>query len=265
MCYDISYTSKLKELKDYFPEVDLSGQLELFAEQGVHIMGHSYGVHPILHRDMDANLLCGYMEWGCIPFYVKEENKFLRQRASMLNARSERILDDSKSYWYKIKDRRCAIPVNGIYEHREISGWKKKVPYFIQLKAQPMFFLPGLYSVAHLPDKETGEIMPRLSFALITRTANNVMSAIHNSGENQHRMPLFLPLDLSKKWLEADLPVQAYKEIIDYEMPSDQLIYHPVYTIRSPKGRADDKLKNEPWNWDALPPLEIKSPDHQLR
>ncbi|MFX8477668.1 SOS response-associated peptidase family protein, partial [Acinetobacter baumannii] len=74
------------------------------------------------------------MEWGVIPFYVKEESAFIRQRASMLNARSERILDDKTSYWNKIRNRRCLIPVSGIYEHRAIKGWKKKVPYFISIK-----------------------------------------------------------------------------------------------------------------------------------
>ncbi len=80
----------------------------------------------------------------------------------MLNARSERILEDSRSYWNKIKNRRCLIPVNGIYEHRAIKGWKKKVLYFIHLKDQTMFFLPGLYSVAELPDLGTGRIAENL-------------------------------------------------------------------------------------------------------
>ena len=53
-------------------------------------------------------------------------------------------------------------PVSGSYEHREVQGFKKKVSYFIQLKVQQTFFLPGLYSVAELPDKETGVIRPIL-------------------------------------------------------------------------------------------------------
>ena len=99
---------------------------------GVHIMGHSYGDHPIIYRTQEGKLLCRAMEWGCIPFYVKEETLFLKQRASMLNARSERILEDTKSYWNKIKNTRCLIPVNGIYEHRAVKGWKKKVPYLVR-------------------------------------------------------------------------------------------------------------------------------------
>lgn len=87
----------------------------------------------------------------------------------MLNARSERILEDSKSYWYKIHNRRCLIAVTGFYQHREVKGWKKKVPFFIRLKNQPMFFLPGLYYVVEFPDLQTGEVIKRSTFTLITR------------------------------------------------------------------------------------------------
>jgi putative SOS response-associated peptidase YedK len=241
MCYDISYTVKVKELADYFPDLEFHGQLELNFNGSVHIMGHSYGEHPIIYRTAEGKLLCRSMEWGCIPFYVKDEKTFLRQRATMLNARSERILNDTKSYWHKIKNRRCLIPVNGIYEHRAVKGWKKKVPYFIKLKDQDIFFLPGLYSVVELPDTETGEVLKRYTFTLITRGANEVMANIHNDGDNKNRMPLFLTAALSKHWLNNDLSESEYKTILDFEMPSDNLDFKPVFTIRSPKLRPDEK------------------------
>ncbi len=256
MCYDISYTVNIAELTEYFPGIFLPTPLKLYAENGVHIMGNNYGFHPIIYRPKLVGLKVKYMEWGCIPFYVKDENSFLRQRAEMLNARSEQILDDTKSFWNKVKDRRCAIPVTGIYEHRSIQGWKERVPYFIKLKDQKMFFLPGLYSVTELPDPETGELIKRYTFTLITRGANSLMRAIHNSGENKHRMPLFLPLELSEKWLDSNLSPEEYKAILNFEMPSETLEYWPVYTIRSSKGRPDDKLKNELWEWDNLPELQ---------
>ncbi len=156
MCYDISFQVGLNELADYFPDLVFDTQIEMNFD-GTHIMGHSYGDHPIIYRSKeDQSMHCRPMEWGSIPFYVKDEKQFIRQRASMLNARSERILDDEKSYWYKIRNRRCLVPVTGIYEHRAIKGWKKKVPYFIKLKSQPLFFIPGLYSVLKLPDLSTG-------------------------------------------------------------------------------------------------------------
>ena len=253
MCYDISFTVKLKELSAYFPDLETSGQLELDFD-GIHIMGHSFNEHPIICRDREnLQLVIRPMQWGVIPFYVKDENGFLRQRVSMLNTRSERILGDEKSYWYKIRNRRCLIPVTGVYEHRAIKGWKKKVPYFIRLTDQPVFFLPGLYSVADLPDQESGEMIKRFTFSLITRNGNDLMKKIHNDGDNRGRMPLFLPLTLSREFLDEELSPERYQEILQFEMPEDQMEAITVYTIRSAKERPDGKAKNEFWEWEKLP------------
>jgi putative SOS response-associated peptidase YedK len=257
MCYDISFTVNIKELGDYIPDLIYDSQISINFDATVHIMAHAYGEHPIIYVNRDDHTMhCRLMEWGCIPFYVKEEKAFLRQRNTMLNARSERILEDNRSYWYKIRNRRCLIPVSGIYEHREIPGWKKKVPYYIQLAAQPVFFLPGLYSVAEFPDPDTGEMIKRYTYTLITRNANSVMMKIHNGGDNKFRMPLFLPQTMAREWLAEDLSEERYKAILDFEMPSEELKYHPVFTIRGRSPRPDNKLKNEAWNWEKLPALD---------
>ena len=255
MCYDVSFTVEIKQLSDYFPDLVFDEQLEINYD-GTHIIGHLYLEQAIIYRNNeDKKLHVRMMEWGCIPFYVKDLDTYKRQRATMLNARSERILGDTKSYWYKIRNRRCLIPLNGFYEHRKVTGFKNKVPYFITLKKQPMFFLPGLYSVAEIVDKETGELVKHWSYTLITRDANSVMKQIHNDGENKWRMPLLLPLEQSKKWLEEDLIPEEYSGILDFEMPSEELNCIPVYTIRSPKMRPDDKAKNEYYEWENLPEL----------
>jgi len=204
---------------------------------------------------------CKMMEWGCIEFYAREEPDWKR-RNFMLNIRSERVLDDPKSYWHKIKDRRCLIPVTGIYEHRAVKGWKKKVPYIIKPEGQQhIFFLPGLYSVAELPDKETGEMVKRWTFGLMTRHANETMRNIHNDGENKWRMPLFLPFELSKEFLANDLNNNRYREILNYEIPSTELVAQPTWTIRTPKPRPDEKRKHEYWEWEKLPALGEGNPD----
>lgn len=261
MCYDISFTVKLKQLSDYFPDLVIDDQMT-FDFDGTHIVAHDYGAHPILYKPReDDRIHCRFMEWGCIPYYVKDEQQYARQRTGMLNARSERILTDDKSYWYKIRNRRCLIPVSGVYEHRAIKGWKKKVPYFIKLSKQPLFFIPGLYSVAELPDVSTGEMLKRFTYTLITRSANEVMSKIHNSGENRGRMPLFLPMDMAKNWLELELAESRYKEILNYEIPSGEMEFHPVFTIRSQKPRPDNDAKNVYWEWEKLPELGTMDPD----
>ncbi|HCL83732.1 MAG TPA: DUF159 family protein, partial [Chitinophagaceae bacterium] len=56
MCYDISFTVKLKELPAYFPDLETTGQPELDFD-GTHIMGHSFNLHPIIYRDREHHKL----------------------------------------------------------------------------------------------------------------------------------------------------------------------------------------------------------------
>ena len=263
MCYDISFTVDIRVLGDYFPDLVFDEQMSFNFDAGTHIVGHAYGDHPIIYQDRtDKKLHCRLMEWGCIPFYIKDIKDYVRQRATMLNARSERILGDQNSYWFKIRNRRCLIPVKGIYEHRAVKGWKKKVPYFITVKDQAMFFLPGLYSVTEVPDTETGEMLKLYTFTIITRAANSLMKNIHNDGDNKFRMPLFLTKELSTRWVEKEeMSAEEFQQILDYEMPSDNLDATPVFTIRSAKARPDDKPKNEFWLWEKLPALGEANPD----
>lgn len=262
MCYDISFEVNMRQLSDYFPDLVYDDQIDIDFQPFDHVQGVSvYADHPILYinRD-DFKVHCRRMQWGIVEFFRREVPDW-KKRNGMLNIRSERILDDQKSYWYKIRNRRCLIPVSGIFEHRGIKGWKKKVPYWIKPKDQDVFFLPGLYSKADVVDKETGEIAELWTFAMITRAANSVMRNIHNSGENTNRMPLFLPLELSKEFLSEELTPERYAEILNYEIPSEELNYRPVFTIRTAKPRPDDKLKSEYYEWPKLPALGEMNPD----
>jgi putative SOS response-associated peptidase YedK len=83
------------------------------------------------------------------------------------------------------------------------------------------------------------------------------MQQIHNDGHNAGRMPLFLPQELAQQWLQEDLNSEAYKIILNYELPSEQLNYLPVYTIRTSKKRPDGKLKNEVYKWKGLPEISL--------
>jgi putative SOS response-associated peptidase YedK len=257
MCFDLSFLAKLAAIVETFPAIEFDEQLQINYGASIHIVGHSFGEHPIIYQNREDQLLhLKLMEWGCIPFYIKDERAFAKQRTNMLNARSERILGDTASYWFKIRNRRCLIPVTGIYEHRKIEKWTKKVPYFIHQKNTELFYLPGLYSVAELPNTETGELEKRWTYTLITRSANDLMKQIHNDGDNKWRMPLFLPIDLAKEWVASDLTTESMQAIINYELPATELEAWPVFTIRSSKERPDGKEKTEPFVWENLPALD---------
>jgi len=253
MCYDISFTVSIPEILDYFPDLVYDEQMEINFGPIDHIQGVGvFPQHPVLYVNrQDKRIHLRMMEWSCIEFSVKKEPE-IQKRIGMLNIRSERILDDPSSYWYKIRNRRCLVPVTGIFEHREVPGFKNKIPYHVRIKGDAkLFFLPGLYSVAEIPDTETGELITRSTFGIITRAANSLMKEIHNHGERKGRMPLFLPLALAKEFVAEDLSAERYREILQFEMPSAELDFHTTYTIRSMKLRSDGKQKHEPWSWDG--------------
>lgn len=237
-----------------------------------HIQGTGvFPEHPILFTDKEDVLRLRLMRWGAVEYWAKEEPEYkskdfkvIQKLNWKLNARSERVLDDKTSYWYKIKDRRCLIPVSGIFEHRGITTWKNKLPYYVRPVGQQMFFIPGLYSVYNTVDKETGELVPHWTFTLITRVANEVMCQIHNSGDNPHRMPLFVPLDMAKEFVRRDLAEERYREILDYSIPSEDLDQHTVFTIRTSKPNPLGLHKYERYDWPENPPPPLGTLDPPL-
>jgi len=262
MCYDISYQITLESVEDYFGALIYDDpQIELTFVPMDHMQGVAvFPKHPIIyqHRD-DGKLHCRMMEWGIIRFFEKEEPQMLN-RNKMLNIRSERIFGDPKSYWNKIRNRRCIIPLSHAIEHRGIVGWKKKVPYAMRPKGAHVFGVPGLYSKAEIPNKETGEIIERWTFGIITRKANSVIRNIHNDGDNPYRMVLFLPHKMLMEFVSNDLTEERYKEILNYEMQPEDMDYWPVWTVRTSKPRPDGKGKMEYFEWEKLPPLGEGNP-----
>lgn len=177
----------------------------------------------------------------------------------MANAQSERVLGDQKSYWHRLRTNRCLIPVSGTYEHREIRGWKNKVPYYIWMKDRSIQHIGGLYQLLETVGPN-GQKVSKGSFTMLTRTANQTMQGIHNSGEHRHRMPLFLTPELEEFWVSPHFSEDDMKAVFDYCLPSEFLEYHPVYTIRGKAVRPDGKNKYDPWHYENLPPLGNDQP-----
>jgi putative SOS response-associated peptidase YedK len=261
MCYDISFSTTIEEITDYLPDMIIDPQISINYDMKLHVIAQAFQKYPVIIFE-DASYKLKLFEWGVIPEYMNTPEKIKKGRNSMCNARSEKIVEDKKSYWHRIRKKRCLIPVTGIFEHREIKTWKNKVPYHVQLKDRKVFCIAGLYHYPNRADIETGEVTG--TFTLITRGANEVMKQIHNGGDNAFRMPLFLPRELEQKWLLPDLTDQEMQEILDYELPAELLQYAPVFTIRTTKERPDGKGKLDPYEWANLPPLGQDNPELSL-
>jgi putative SOS response-associated peptidase YedK len=252
MCYDISYKITLDSIEEYFGGIEIDGQIEMDFDRSIHVLAQAFLKYPVVMFEDDRYKL-RLFEWGVIADYMNSPEKVKAMRTSMCNARSEKIIGDKRSAWHRLRKKRCLIPVNGIFEHREIKGWKNKVPYYVEIKGRPMFCIPGLYNYSPLPDPETGE--QKGTFTLITRAANSIMKQIHNSGDQAFRMPLFLPKELELKWLQPDLSDEEIQSILDYEIPSEELEYRPVFTIRTTKEHPQQGSKRDLYEWPNLPPL----------
>lgn len=252
MCHDISFSATTIELvTDYLPNLLHADQLQLDWETAIHHIAQAHKPQPVIINENGLMKLKTF-EWGLIAPYMNTPEKIKQYRNSMVNARSEKLFD-TKSIWHTIRQQRCLVPLSGIFEHRKVEGWKNKVPYHIQLKGQSFFFLPGLYCYNPVPNPETGELVG--TFTLLTRSANALMQQIHNDGPNQHRMPIFISNEEALNWLSPNLTDIEIGQLIEREIPSDQLEAWPVFSIRTTQPRPDGKSKTEPFDWPNLPTL----------
>lgn len=223
----MSFFSNIKLISDYLNSS--SGQDISFAPT-YHKVAQSFSPWPVAVND--AGLKIKLFEWGVIADYMNTPEKISEYRTSMANARSEKILDDKRSVWHRLRQQRCLVFSTGFFEHRDTGG-KKKLPYFIKVKGQEIFAFAGLYNYSPIPDPETGELTG--TFAIITRPANPLMAKIHNGGPNSGRMPLLLPHDKALDWLRPELNDAELRELISYEFPQAEMEVWPVNTIRTRK------------------------------
>lgn len=287
MCLDISFKVESREdsLVDYLPHLKIDPQVSLEFVDSSHVQAHDRPLTRIVYTHEDGYPYLTLMRWGIVMEYmVKDLSNFDKYSNNMFNARSERVFD-TKSTWYRLRANRCLIDVSGIYEHRKIKGWAKKVPYHIGLANKKRMLIPAFYYYLKLTEDdikrikaiddeqllkvmskivnlETGEITPM--YAMVTTGANTKMKDIHNDGPNKFRMPLFFQPEQAIKWIDPALTDDEMKEMLAYELPSEELKECPVDTIRGNKLRADGKEKHEPFSWPGLPDLGNDEPVKNL-
>jgi putative SOS response-associated peptidase YedK len=151
-----------------------------------------------------------FFRWGLVPFWAKD----VSIGNKLINARAETILE-KPSFKQSFRHRRCLVPADSFYEWKANVTGKKKTPYRIFLKDQPLFSMAGIWDVWKSP---TGETIR--SFSIITTSPNEMMAGIHN------RMPVILPAKFERFWLEAT----NEKDLLELLQPfaSDKMDYVEV-------------------------------------
>jgi putative SOS response-associated peptidase YedK len=212
MCYFSSISVGFKIIEDRFDVRFV--QREAF-KPAFSVCGFEFPALPVITGEPRRQVLM--MNWGLIPFWVKNLAGAKEIREKTLNARAESLFE-KPSFKYSIQIRRCLVPVDGFYEwqHRN----KKAYPYFIHLKSGEPFAMAGIWD--NWSNPENGETIK--TFAVITTPANPLLEIIHNT---QKRMPAILTRENEGRWLQRGLDKEAITAML-HPYEEDEMEAYPV-------------------------------------
>ena len=135
--------------------------------------------------------------WGMLAPGDEERDDLLLINARAETAASKPIFRDA------FQRRRCLIPADGFYEWRTGAGGTKE-PLDVSLRTGGLFAFAGLWAAWKQPD---GEWLR--SCTIITGKPNELVRPIHD------RMPLIIPGDLYKRWLDpGEVPADQVEEML---------------------------------------------------
>lgn len=191
---------------------------------------------PILTTESPKKLVA--CNWGFIPWYSKNITDALSSRLQTINCRAEDMFTTPSFRDAATKGQRCLIPATGFFESKWLDVNKKsspKFPFLIFRKDQPAFSFAGLYS--KWIDQSTDTTYLTYTILTTSTQGNRLMSDIHNS---KRRMPVILPREYEKDWLNPNLSVddvkalcQPYPDTGFEAYPVSKLIYAKKETDRN--------------------------------
>ncbi len=225
MCGRYTIVAKAEAVKERFKVVVPSNYQSRYNAAPTQIL-------PVITNESPEGLSNFY--WGLIPSWSK--NKSVSSK--LFNARAE-TLAQKASFKNALRSHRCMVIADGFYEWKVV-GKKTKIPYRIKLKTDELFAFAGLWEEF---DTEQGEIMH--TFTIITTTANNTVSDIHE------RMPVILNPKNEALWLDDSLSVEDHIDLLK-PYDSDKMT---AYTVSPRVNNA---------NTDQPDLIEFSTPADQL-
>jgi putative SOS response-associated peptidase YedK len=138
------------------------------------------------------------------------------------------------------------VLADGFFEWRHIN--RQAYPYYIGLANHALFAFAGIWD--SWADPNTKEQVK--SFSIITTQANSLLEKIHNT---KKRMPVILPRDQEKSWLDHNLGKDALQAILQPYSPEGMEAY-PVSKIINKLGfntTNPEVLKRQ--DYTDLPPV----------
>ncbi|MGG3498016.1 SOS response-associated peptidase [Peribacillus simplex] len=220
MCGRFTLFTDIEEIKDRF---DIQGSFDEEYQFSYNI-APSHSVLSVIN-DGARNRL-GYLRWGLIPFWAKDEKVGYK----MINARAESIAEKA-SFKNAYKKKRCLIIADSFYE------WKKeperKIPMRIKLKNHAPFGMAGLWESWKSP-----EGINIYSCSVITTVPNELMTSIHD------RMPVILKPEDEKDWLNPSINDPAHLQQYLKSFDPEQMEAFEVSTdVNSTKNNSPNLIQ----------------------
>ena len=164
---------------------------------------------PIIRSTPDGGREVVTARWGLIPASsMMPDNK-----NPLINARAETIMEEI-AFKTAFQRRRCLVPADGFYEWQAVGG-EGKQPHLIGMTGGDPFAIAGIWEPWKGPDG------PVISFAIVTTSANRLVSRIHD------RMPAILDKADWDAWPDLGIrPGEAMKMLQAF--PAEAMMAYKV-------------------------------------
>ncbi|MEY9866939.1 putative SOS response-associated peptidase YedK [Peribacillus sp. B2I2] len=220
MCGRFTLFTDIEEIKERF---NIQGPFDEEYQFSYNI-APSHSVLSVIN-DGARNRL-GYLRWGLIPFWAKDEKLGYK----MINARAETIAEKA-SFKNAYKKKRCLIIADSFYEWKKEPG--RKIPMRIKLKNHAPFGMAGLWESWKSP-----EGINIYSCSVITTVPNELMTSIHD------RMPVILKPEDEKDWLNPSINDPAFLQQYLKPFDSEQMEAFEVSTdVNSTKNNSPNLIQ----------------------
>ncbi len=223
MCGRFSLTATPDQLIAAFPA--------FLSPNSIHKLEPRYNIapsQPVAVITNEGNHQLDYYSWGLIPAWAKDPKIGYK----MINARSE-TLAEKPSFKSPYRYRRCIIPASGFFEWKREPGKNTKIPHHVQMNTKLPFAMAGLWEIWSSPDGS--EIR---SCNIITTKPNQIVAPIHN------RMPVILPSDAIKQWLDPQLQSPQQLNLLLQPYPAELMEAYPVSTtVNNPRNDSPDCIQ----------------------
>ncbi len=140
----------------------------------------------VLRRvDADAPREVAHLRWGLVPGWARPP-----KLPTLINARSETAAEKA-SFRRALRQRRCLVFADGFYEW--LREGRSRRPFVARRRDRAPVVFAGIW------ERWTRGEEPIESFAILTATANDTLSAVHG------RMPVVIPPEQQALWLDPTL------------------------------------------------------------